>query len=87
MAQNTVIAIRDGVRRHLFGCLDLRSRFALAPVMYWNRPPLWSSTGSGWPGAGRVNTSPWLPALLPRPRRGTRPLPFPSFLKIRKPCT
>ena len=32
MALDTVIAIRDGVRRYLFGCLDLRSRFALALV-------------------------------------------------------
>ena len=32
MAPDTVIAIRDGVRRTLFGCLDLRSRFALVLV-------------------------------------------------------
>ena len=32
LALDTVIAIRDGVRRYLFGCLDLRSRFALALV-------------------------------------------------------
>lgn len=32
LALDTVIAIRDGVRRTLFGCLDLRSRFALALV-------------------------------------------------------
>ena len=27
---DTVIAVRDGVRRYLFACLDLRSRFGLA---------------------------------------------------------
>ena len=26
---DTVIAVRDGVRRYLFACLDLRSRFGL----------------------------------------------------------
>ena len=32
LALDTVIAIRDGVRRTLFGCLDQRSRFAPALV-------------------------------------------------------
>ena len=30
LAVNTVIAVRDGVRRYLFACLDLRRRFGLA---------------------------------------------------------
>ena len=30
LAVDTVIAVRDGMRRYLFACLDLRSRFGLA---------------------------------------------------------
>ena len=50
MAPHTVIAIRDRVRHTFFGCLDLRSRFVLAPM----------TPGSPRSGPATSSTSPWI---------------------------